>query len=137
MIKLLTIIKVFIVYGKNEQLKKDVSTYVAEIGYKPVLVETNENISDTIIESIEVLSKDVAYAIVILSEDDKVILNGQDNYKFRPRENVIFEFGYFISLLGRERVIVLNDIKGIFSDLNGVYYINKTNYKDELKKYLN
>ena len=48
----------------------------------------------------------------------------KDTVKPRARQNVIFEFGYFIGKLGRKRVCAL--VKGDVekpSDYNGVLYI--------------
>ena len=67
----------------------------------------------------------VGFAVVLLTPDDIGRLQ-DDAGDFRPRarQNVIFEFGYFIGKLGRERVCAL--VKGNVerpSDYDGVVYV--------------
>lgn len=91
---------------------------------KPVVLHEQPNEGRTIIEKFEDYT-DVRFAVVLLTPDDVGGL--QDNAgdtKPRARQNVIFEFGYFIGKLGRERVCAL--VKGNVekpSDYDGVLYI--------------
>ena len=53
-------------------------------------------------------------------------LGGEDEYHLAPRarQNVIFELGYFIARLGRERVAALKqDSVEVPSDFSGVVYL--------------
>lgn len=78
----------------------------------------------TIIEKFEDHS-DVEYAIALITPDDiGSSINDLDNTRQRARQNVIFEFGYFLGKLGRHKVVGL--IKGdieVPSDYSGVLYI--------------
>jgi predicted nucleotide-binding protein len=61
-----------------------------------------------------------------------------DLLRYRARQNVIFEFGYFIAILGRNRVAVLceEDIERP-SDIDGLLYTpidDKSNWKKKLAK---
>jgi hypothetical protein len=53
---------------------------------------------------------DIEYAVVLLNGDDRGASKEKpyENQKLRARQNVIFELGYFIGKLGRERFFVLN-----------------------------
>ena len=68
---------------------------------------------------------DVDFAVVLLTPDDVGHAIGEDQQAFpRARQNVIFEFGFFVSSLIRSKVVVL--CKGgveIPSDYHGVLYI--------------
>lgn len=77
----------------------------------------------TIIEKFEQYAQ-VNFAVVLFTPDDVGGLEAE-NLRPRTRQNVIFELGYFIGKLGRERVRVL--VKGdieIPSDYSGVLYIS-------------
>ena len=72
--------------------------------------------------------QEVLYAIVLLSADDIAYLKSDppENAKFRARQNVIFELGYFIGRLGRERVLALHQVIDDFeipSDYSGVLFV--------------
>ncbi len=121
--------KVFIVHGHDSELKNDVERFVHEIGLQPIVLHRQIDAGATIIEKIEKHS-DVGYAFILLTPDeiaytkDQELLNDADRKKeSRARPNVIFEFGYFVGRLGRNRVCCLH--KGdvvIPSDLAGLVY---------------
>ena len=63
----------------------------------------------------------------MLTPEDVGALKGEadDQLKPRARQNVIFELGYFIKALGREKVCLL--LKGELenpSDLDGILYVS-------------
>ncbi|MCS4063827.1 nucleotide-binding protein [Pseudomonas putida] len=121
--------KVFIVHGHDSELKNDVERFVHEIGLQPVVLHRQIDAGATIIEKFEKHS-DVGYAFILLTPDeiaytaDQELLNDADRKKeSRARPNVIFEFGYFVGRLGRNRVSCIH--KGdvvIPSDLAGLVY---------------
>lgn len=113
--------KIFVVYGHDEVLQLKVTAFIKQIGIEPVLLSDKPNKGQTIIEKLEANS-DVSFAIILFSPDDDVT-NGQDNYK-QPRPNVLFEYGYFMAKLGRNRLALLvkDEIK-ILSDIMGTGYI--------------
>lgn len=82
------------------------------------------NLGRTIIEKFEDHAQ-VGFAVALLTPDDVGSLKGEGtNPNPRARQNVIFEFGYFIGKLGRKRVCAL--VKGAVekpSDYDGVLYI--------------
>lgn len=58
--------------------------------------------------------------------------------KYRARQNVVFEAGYFMGYLGRENVIVIADENiEIPGDLSGMVYTTKDNWEFEMLKELN
>lgn len=73
------------------------------------------------IDTLEHLSKECNFGVFILTPDD--IIKIRDNNQFKARDNVIFEFGLFFGILGRDRVFVLsppNDRLVLPSDLSGL-----------------
>ncbi|WP_211228358.1 nucleotide-binding protein [Paenibacillus pinihumi] len=74
-----------------------------------------------ILDSLRELCKKVDRAIFIFNEDDQV--EHQNNYIFKPRGNVIFEYALFVEALGRDKVIICRrGNPAIPSDLNGIMY---------------
>jgi predicted nucleotide-binding protein len=115
---------IFIVHGREEGTKEKVSRLLERLGFKPIILHEQPNLSRTIIEKLEAHSS-VAYAVILLTPDDMGGLNSSEpELSPRARQNVVFELGYFIGKLGREKVcaLYLEDIE-LPSDLHGVLYV--------------
>ena len=127
--------KIFIVHGHDGELKLSVARMLEKIGIEAIILSEQANKGRTIIEKFEDYS-DVGAAISLFTKDDKCI-NGEKEV-FRARQNVVFEAGYFMGKLGRDRVIIIaeSDID-IPSDLSGVVYTNKNNWEFDVCKELN
>lgn len=117
--------KVFIIHGHKLSLKDTVARLLEKVGANPVVLVEEPSRGMTIIEKIENHS-DVGYAVVLMTGDDR---GGKKDTSFkdqkiRARQNVIFELGYFLSKLDRDRVCVLYESGvEIPSDYSGVIYI--------------
>lgn len=113
--------KVFIVHGHDQQMLQNVSAFIKKIGLEPIILHEQPNKGRTIIEKFVDYS-DVGFSVVLLSPDDKALEN--EKQILRARQNVIFELGYFLGKLGRDRVVALykNSVQ-IPSDYNGVLYV--------------
>ena len=117
---------IFIVHGHDNLSKTEVARFIEGNGLEAVILNEKSSSGKTIIEKIEEYSN-VAFAIVLLTPDDKgcAFTNSEYlNLRVRARQNVIFEHGYLMSKLGRERVCAL--VKGnveIPSDLMGIVYV--------------
>lgn len=111
--------KIFIVHGHNDKVKLDVTRTLEKLDLNPIILHEQANGGKTIIEKFEDNSSEVGFAIVLLTCDDKL-----DEEKFRARQNVVFEMGYFIGKLGRNRVALLyeNGVE-LPSDINGLVYL--------------
>ena len=116
--------EVFIIHGRDSGSKDTVARFLEEVDLKPVILQELSGQGRTIIEKFEEHSQ-VGFAIALFTPDDLGGLkSGSEERRPRARQNVIFELGYFIGKLGRERVCVLQ--KGeveIPSDYAGVEYI--------------
>jgi predicted nucleotide-binding protein len=116
--------KVFIVHGHDNEAIQELARFLSKIELEPIILHERANSGKTIIKKFEDNSE-VGFAIVLLTPDDEAYPKGKiKEKKFRARQNVVFEFGYFLAKLGEHRVCALN--KGgveIPSDLQGVIYI--------------
>lgn len=129
-------LKVFIVHGHDGELKHAVARTIEKQGIQAVILSEQVNAGKTIIEKIETHS-DVAGAICLFTADDLGKKKNTSEEQPRARQNVVFEAGYFMGKLGRDRVVFLAD-SGIElpSDLSGVVYTNTANWQVELLKEL-
>lgn len=119
--------RIFIVHGHNEEMKLAVARTIEKLKLEPIILHEQPNKGRTIIEKFAD-SSDVTFAIILLSADDIAYkkTDEQNNAKYRARQNVIFELGYFIGKLGRERVFALHEVEDnleIPSDYNGVLFV--------------
>ena len=128
--------KVFIVHGHDGELKEAVARIIEKQNIKAIILSEQANTGQTIIEKFE-KSSDVSCAICLFTADDLGRAKASAVDKARARQNVVFEAGYFIGKLGRDRIIILSDSGiDIPSDLAGVVYTNTQNWQVELLKEL-
>ena len=116
--------KVFVIHGRDEGTRDQVSRFLEKLGLKPVILQEQPNAGRTIIEKFE-YHADAQFAVALLTPDDAGSLQSdRNNLSPRARQNVIFELGFFIGRLGREGVCALTkgDVE-IPSDYAGVVYI--------------
>jgi predicted nucleotide-binding protein len=124
---------IFIVHGRNEVIKQETELFIKEIGLNPIVLHRQPDEGKTIIEKFE-KNSDVGYAIILLTADETARINGEQKEEKRSRPNVIFEFGYFIAKLGRDRVCCIHygDVD-LPSDINGVVYKKVSSSLNEVK----
>ncbi len=130
--------KVFIVHGHNGELRESTARILEKQRIKPIILFEQSNQGATIIEKLE-KNNDVGAAICLFSADDVGTEKSKidEGLKDRARQNVVFEAGLFIGILGRNRVIIIAD-KTIEmpSDLQGVVYTDTSNWTFEVLKEL-
>ncbi|MGB4498145.1 MAG: nucleotide-binding protein, partial [Methylococcaceae bacterium] len=113
--------KVFIVHGRDKS-EETVARFIEQLELKVIILHEQASGSKAIIEKIEA-NTDVGFAIVLYTPCDEGNLVGETP-KARARQNVIFEHGYLIGKLGRDKVCAL--VKGDIekpNDISGVLYI--------------
>lgn len=115
--------KIFIVHGHNETIKQAVGRTLENLGLTPIILAEQPDKGRTVIEKFENEGNNVGFAVVLLTADDKGRKNKARKMQSRARQNVVFEMGYFMALLGRERVMLLlqNGVEEP-SDLKGIVY---------------
>ena len=121
--------KVFIVHGHNDVIKEKVARFLQNQGLEPIILHEQPDCGKTIIEKFEKVTDNVGYAIILLSADDEGKAKTEIEYKNRARQNVIFEMGFFIGKLSRERVFLLKE-DGVEqpSDMQGIVYTPMDEY---------
>lgn len=108
-------------------MKEAVARTLSKLGLAPIILHEQANQGRTIIEKFTDHAE-VGFAVVLLSPDDVAYVRGgsPEESTFRARQNVIFELGYFIGRLGRDRVVPLYRQEGEFempSDYSGVVFV--------------
>lgn len=118
--------EIFVVHGHDEAMKESVARVLEKLELKPIILSELPNQGLTLLEKF-ISNSGVSFAVVLLSPDDK---GGEKDkpfaeQKFRARQNVIFELGYFFGKLERKQVLPLlkneQDLE-ILSDFKGVVY---------------
>lgn len=118
--------RVFVVHGHDEEMKHAVARVLRSLDLEPIILKEKPDNNKTLIEKLEQYS-DVDFTVVLLSPDD-IAYNKEEPgmiEKFRARQNVILELGYFLGKLGRQCVFVLyreSDNFELPSDYFGVLY---------------
>lgn len=114
--------KVFIVHGHDPGPREAVARFLERIDFEPVILHERPNKGRTIITKFQQEAADVGFAVVLMTPDDPG-LKGEGS-PGRSRQNVVFELGFFIGVLGPERVaaVVKGDVEKP-SDFDGVMYI--------------
>lgn len=114
--------KVFIAHGHNEGLKESVARLLEKQGIEAIILHEQPNQGRTIIEKFENYS-DVGAAICLFTSDDDGKSKKEEALNPRARQNVVFEAGFFMGRLGRERTIILAE-QGVElpSDMQGIVY---------------
>jgi len=118
-------IEIFIIHGRDDGLKETVARFISTLGLIPIILHEQSNQGRTIIEKFEKHAR-VGFAIALLTPDDLGALQEEaEDLKPRARQNVIFEFGYFMGSLGRQHVCALvKDDVDLPSDSSGILYIS-------------
>lgn len=131
--------RMFLVHGHDESVLHETARFLEKLDQEVIVLREQPNKGRTIIEKFEDYA-DVGFAVVLLTGDDIGGSKDASDQKPRARQNVIFEMGYFIGRLGRDRVCVLyGSGVEIPSDYTGVLYQeldSKGSWRLELAKEL-
>lgn len=118
--------KVFIVHGRNNEVKQEVSRFIERQGIETIILHEQASAGMTIIEKIEHYSNDADFALILYTACDhgRGVHETKIPPKNRARQNVVFEHGYLMAKLGRENVcaLVQGDIETP-NDISGVVYV--------------
>ena len=116
--------KVFVVHGRDNEPKEAVARFLGKLGLEPIILHEQTNEGETIIDKFK-KNSDVGFAVILLTPDDKVHSDSSsDQFKYQARQNVIFEMGYFLGKLDRNKICILLKSKvELPSDILGVGYV--------------
>ena len=129
--------KIFVIHGHDNEMKSDVTQTLQKLDLDPIILHEKPNSEQTLIEKISDYAH-VSFAVVLLSPDDLAYPEEKtpEEAKYRAKQNVIFELGYFLGLLGKQNVIAIYRKKKDFeipNNYNGVLWIEyKTGWYFEL-----
>lgn len=146
--------KVFIVHGHDDHLLSDVKTFLYSLGIEPLVLREQHDASLTIIEKLEkhINDKNIGFGIILYTPDDEGKAVQEPDFKYRARQNVVFEHGFLTGLYGRERVVCLvkkeenielpGDVSGVvYTDANAhnwrigiAHSLNQAGYKIDFSK---
>jgi len=119
--------KVFIVHGRDNEVKQEVSRFIESIGLVAIILHEQASSGMTIIEKIEHYAGEADFALVLYTPCDRGrgAHESQTPPKNRARQNVVFEHGYLMARLGRKNVCALvKDKIETPNDISGVVYVD-------------
>lgn len=118
---------IFLVHGRDLVRREVIRRFLETVTRRTVIVLADQpNRGQDLLGKLLANAQDACFAVVLLTADD---IGGLeiDSVRPRARQNVVFELGMFIALLGRDRVSAMTD-PGIETptDFSGVAYIPLT-----------
>jgi predicted nucleotide-binding protein len=142
------------VHGRDTDLLQEVDEFVRSLGVKTVILTQISSQHQTLIQKFFAYGRAARFAIVLISSDDLGVFGesfrhpegGDRTLKFRARQNVILELGFFYGLLSFENVFPLFRAPDVPfpdferpSDLDGVLFFevdDSGQWRDYLKERL-
>lgn len=119
--------RTFIIHGRNDGRKYELESFLQKlVADPPIILHQEANGGRVIIEKLEDNAAAAGYAVALLTADDvgRPVTSPSAEDRLRARQNVVFEVGFFVGLLGRSRVAILYDEDvELPSDLHGLVYI--------------
>jgi len=115
--------KIFLAHGHDVDTRQQVTVFLERQGIDVIALDEQHNAGKTVIEKFEDNS-DVDYAVVLMTGDD-VGGKTEQELRRRPRQNVVFELGFFMGRLKRDRVCALKggDVE-LPSDIGGMVWLS-------------
>ena len=122
--------EVFVIHGHDEPNLNRLRLLLRDdFDLTPVVILDKAGKSQTTIDKFEAFAKRCGYAIALFTPDDMIASGNIEQYK-QARPNVIFETGWFVGRLGKERVLILfREGTKIHSDFDGV---NRIEFKEDI-----
>jgi hypothetical protein len=114
--------RVFFGYCSKARPTADaIKKYLELLGLKVINWATDFTSGKVILDEIHAAVSSCKYGVFLFTPDDLV---GEDEKQRVPRDNVIFEAGYFMSAQGRERtIIIVQEGAKVLADYGGHIYI--------------
>ena len=116
--------RIFVIHGHDTGLKNETARLLERIELEPVILHEQPDRGRLLLAKLQAELADVGFALVLLSPDDACVpRSGGGKKALRARQNVVFEYGMLLGLLGEGRVCAI--VKGeveLPSDIHGVLY---------------
>lgn len=133
--------RVFLGYcSKAKDIAQEIHTYVESLGFNVIDWKTDFEPTQVILDELRAASFSCKYAIFLLTPDDQI---AGDHSRWVPRDNVIFEVGYFINALGvKKTAVIVHKKVDVLADYGGHIYFplpetaDISAIKPDLRKFL-
>jgi hypothetical protein len=122
--------RVFFGYcSKASSTAGTIKQYLESRGLKVIDWVSDFNSGEVILNEIHAAISSSKYGVFLFSPDDDPV--GENEKERPPRDNVIFEAGYFMSAHGRDRtIIIVQEGAKVLADYGGHIYISLKNPTD-------
>lgn len=108
--------------SSSKETAKRIKEFIMKTGISVLDWATDFDPATSILSQIEEASKLCSAGIFLFTKDD-VLLDRKSNDKAVPRDNVVFESGYFSALKGKSKVLIVREAGAkIPADLGGDIY---------------
>lgn len=126
--------RVFLIHGHGEAQWRALSSILTGLKLETVVLQEEPGRGRTMIEKFLEVARSCIFSIAVFTPDDMIQFekSGETDRYFQPRPNAIFELGWFVGTLGRERALVIaqEDVQ-TFSDFYGVEILT---YRDKIEE---
>jgi hypothetical protein len=111
--------KIFVAQGRNSGFSDKVSALLGRLKLDYISLDYGQA-TEKNIKEFNSVAKECEFAIIILSPDDWVKpADSSDQERLMSSQNVIFQFGYFLSHVGRKNLVLLYaENKEIYCPIN-------------------
>jgi len=136
---------VFVAHGKDNYNKEILQKMLKQWKLEPVIIANLPHEGVSLLDKVISYAGKVSYGFVLMTPDDLGALRSRfkrGNLKNRGRQNVVFEYGLLIGLLGKENTCLIIKESGIEkpSDINGQTYVsfdsNISERREEIRREL-
>jgi predicted nucleotide-binding protein len=126
--------RIFIVHGHDLYARDSLVDVLRRLDFEPIVLADEPSKSLTIIEKLEKNTSAIGFSFIIYTPDD-VGRSKAETDRPRARQNVIFEHGLLIGLIGRERTcaLLIGEIEEP-SDVRGMVYEQVNDVKSDALK---
>jgi Predicted nucleotide-binding protein containing TIR -like domain len=99
--------RVLVISGSDDAMKQALTKALTKLLLVPVVLCEEPGHGRKIVERFSADYADVGLAVVLLSPDDYVFAKTEQSTKrkLKPRQDVVFELGYLLGKLGKDRVL--------------------------------
>lgn len=127
--------------GKATDTANRIIKYLTSIGVKVRDWQIDFRPAGTILDEIEEAAKKALGGIFLFTKDDDLLIG--DEVNAAPRDNVVFEAGYFMHAVGKERTLIIREKDAKMpADVGGAIYLelksrkNTANIETALRKFI-
>ena len=137
--------RVFVVYGRNQNARSAMNTFLRSIGLTPLdwgeLIEACGTPSPHTIDIVDAGFRLAQAVVVLMTPDDEGRLrehlwsetepDDEKSLRYRPRQNILFEAGMAMSSHRRRTILIEIGRINIPSDLFGIFTVRLDNTLDK------